>query len=163
TDLRGVALVLVACLLGVALPAAARAPAPLLGGLQGVGDRRAAASAVGAAPPGGSAAAGRERPGLARGCETPTPPVALALVRGAPGNVDPLASPARCSPLDLRGTDGAAADRRRDPSARAPPRARKPALGLPADRRRDQRARLESRRDDRPEDPARGGNRPCRR
>src|SRR6266498_1567476 len=50
-SVRGAALTSVALVPGVPLPAAARAPAPPFGRIQGAGDRGASATAVGAAPP----------------------------------------------------------------------------------------------------------------
>jgi hypothetical protein len=56
--------------------------------------------------------AGRPHLRLPGSGEPATPAVALALLRGAPGNAASLASAARCSPLDLRGPDWPAADGR---------------------------------------------------
>jgi len=83
-------------------------------------------------------------------------------VHGDPDDATTLASPSRCSPLDIHRTDRASANQRRGPRARASPRQREPALGLSADRWRDQRSGPSSVGDDRQGDPARGWHRPCR-
>jgi len=118
---RGVALVLVAWLPGVALPAATHAPAAAFGELQGTGDRRAAAGAVGAAPADGSSTAAAERPAPARSGEPAAAPLAMGLIPRDPDHVASLAPAARCSPLDIRHSRRPAAGRRRDPRARPPP------------------------------------------
>jgi hypothetical protein len=81
----------------VPLPAAALAPAPAVGGLQGAGDRVASARAVGAAPPGRSAAAPTKPPAPSGGGEPDTAPLALGLVRGDPEHVAALAPTSRYS------------------------------------------------------------------
>jgi putative transposase len=80
-----------------------------------------------------------------------------------PANTAALAPAARRPPLDLRRSVRPAAGRRGDPRAGGPAGAREPALGLPADRGRVERARHRRLGDDRREDPAPGGTRPCRR
>src|SRR6266511_787567 len=154
---------MVVLLPGVPLPAPTGGASSSFRGGQGAGDRRAPARALGAAASGKATAAHDGRSRVARRSESAAAAAELAVVHGYASDTAALAPAARRPPLDLRRSVRSAADRRGDPRAGAPVGAREPALGLPADRGRAERARHRRLGDDRREDPAPGGTRPCRR
>ena len=135
-DSEELVLVLVVLLSGVPLPAPTRVASSSLGGVQGAGDRRAPARALGAAASGKATAAHDGRSRVARCSESAAAAAELAVVHGYASDTAALAPAARRPPLDVRRSVRSAADRRGDPRAGAAAGAREPALGLPADRGR---------------------------
>src|SRR5712691_6423723 len=151
-DSEELVLVLVVLLSGVPLPAPARVASSALRGVQGAGDRRAAARALGAAASGNATAAHDGRSRVARRGESAAAAAELAVVHGYASDTAALAPAARRPPLDLRWSLRAAAGQRGDPRVDAAAGSREPALGLPADHGRTERPRHQRLGDDRRED-----------
>src|SRR5712691_133317 len=106
-DSEELVLVLVVLLSGLPLPVSTRVASSSLRGVQGAGDRRAPARALGAAASGKATAAHDGRSRVARCSESASTAAELALAALAPA--------ARRPPLDPRRSVRSAADRRGDP------------------------------------------------
>src|SRR5712691_9312929 len=118
-DSEELVLVLVVLLSGVPLPAPARVASSSLRGVQGAGDRRAPARALGAAASGNATAAHDGRSCVARCSESAAAAAELAVVHGYANDTAALAPAARRPPLDVRRSVRSAADQQGDPRAGA--------------------------------------------
>ena len=108
-DSEELVLVLVVLLSGVPLPASTRVASSSIGGVQGVGDRRAPARALGAAASGKATAAHDGRSRIARCSESAAATAELAVVHGYASDTAALASAARRPPMDVQQSQRAAA------------------------------------------------------